>query len=280
MVVSRRGASVRAPAWVLRPPLRRVSSSAIALPRWRSRRQLRSISSSPTRRIIWSCRATSSVPTIQGSMPSMTIGTSSPVSLLMTIHPRLADRLLLLMKPTATLWVIGSYHNIFRVGTVLQDMGFCILNQIVLAQIQPDAEFSRLLLHQRPLDTHLGGAAGSRQGAYVQRRSAQGGNDDIQMRSYWLFPLCTGEERLKAATARSCIRRKSPRRSSARVILAASRPEDLVLDRLCGHRHHRRGGGAPAPALRRFRARAGIRRGGGSVSPRSNRCPSLHSPPS
>ena len=62
------------------------------------------------------------------------------------------------MKPQATIFVIGSYHNIFRVGAIMQDLGFWILNDIVLAQDQSDAEFSRPPLHQRPRDHDLGRA--------------------------------------------------------------------------------------------------------------------------
>src|ERR1700759_2019570 len=102
-----------------------------------------------------------------------------------------------LMKPTATLWVIGSYHNIFRVGTVLQDMGFWILNDIVWRKSNPMPNF----LGRRFTNAHETLIWAARQAPakdYTFNYEAlKAGNDDIQMRSDWLFPLCTGEERLK-----------------------------------------------------------------------------------
>ena len=78
------------------------------------------------------------------------------------------------MKPSATLWVIGSYHNIFRVGAIMQDLGFWMLNDIIWRKIQSDAEFPRPPLHQRARDHDLGRARRERQGLYVQLRSAEG----------------------------------------------------------------------------------------------------------
>ena len=60
------------------------------------------------------------------------------------------------MSDNGTIWVIGSYHNIFRVGTILQDLGFWILNDRGVAQIKPDAEFSGPPVHQRPRNDDLG----------------------------------------------------------------------------------------------------------------------------
>ena len=78
------------------------------------------------------------------------------------------------MKPNATLWVIGSYHNIFRVGSILQDLGFWILNDVVWRKIQSDAELPRPPLHQRARDPDLGGARAGDQGLHLQLRGAQG----------------------------------------------------------------------------------------------------------
>ena len=103
------------------------------------------------------------------------------------------------MKPSATLWVIGSYHNIFRVGTILQDLGFWILNDVVWRKIQPDAEFPRPPLHQCARDADLGRARRRARAYTFNYEALKAGNDDVQMRSDWTFPLCTGEERLKGA---------------------------------------------------------------------------------
>src|ERR671924_122333 len=103
------------------------------------------------------------------------------------------------MKPAATLWVIGSYHNIFRVGAALQDLGFWILNDIVWRKSNPMPNFKGT----RFTNAHetLVWAAKSR-GArrYTFNYDAMKmANDELQMRSDWTLPLCTGEERLKDA---------------------------------------------------------------------------------
>ena len=138
------------------------------------------------------------------------------------------------MKPSATLWVIGSYHNIFRVGAILQDLGFWILNDVVWRKIQPDAEFPRPPLHQRARDDDLGGARAGGKGYTFNYEALKAGNEDIQVRSDWTIPLCTGEERLKGRDGKKLHPTQKPEALLARVILSASRPDDLVLDPFCG----------------------------------------------
>ncbi len=138
------------------------------------------------------------------------------------------------MKPSATLWVIGSYHNIFRVGTVLQDLGFWILNDIVWRKSNPMPNFRG----RRFTNAHETLIWAARQAAHkdytFNYEALKAGNDDIQMRSDWLFPLCTGEERLKGRDGKKLHPTQKPEALLARVILAASRPDDLVLDPFCG----------------------------------------------
>jgi len=139
-----------------------------------------------------------------------------------------------LMKPTATLWVIGSYHNIFRVGTVLQDLGFWILNDIVWRKSNPMPNF-RGRRFTNAHETLIWAARQAPAKDYTFNYEAlKAGNDDIQMRSDWLFPLCTGEERLKGRDGKKLHPTQKPEALLARVILAASRPDDLVLDPFCG----------------------------------------------
>jgi len=139
-----------------------------------------------------------------------------------------------LMKPTATLWVIGSYHNIFRVGTVLQDLGFWILNDIVWRKSNPMPNF-RGRRFTNAHETLIWAARQASPKDYTFNYEAlKAGNDDIQMRSDWLFPLCTGEERLKGRDGKKLHPTQKPEALLARVILAASRPDDLVLDPFCG----------------------------------------------
>ncbi|HKM87288.1 MAG TPA: site-specific DNA-methyltransferase [Xanthobacteraceae bacterium] len=139
-----------------------------------------------------------------------------------------------LMKPSATLWVIGSYHNIFRVGTLLQDHGFWILNDIVWRKSNPMPNF-RGRRFTNAHETLIWAARQATHKNYTFNYEAlKAGNDDIQMRSDWLIPLCTGEERLKGGDGKKLHPTQKPEALLARVMLAASRPDDLVLDPFCG----------------------------------------------
>jgi modification methylase len=138
------------------------------------------------------------------------------------------------MKPSATLWVIGSYHNIFRVGTVLQDLGFWILNDIVWRKSNPMPNF-RGRRFTNAHETLIWAARDAAKRDYTFNYEAlKAGNEDIQARSDWFIPLCTGEERLKGADGKKLHPTQKPEALLARVILAASRPDDLVLDPFCG----------------------------------------------
>jgi modification methylase len=138
------------------------------------------------------------------------------------------------MKPNATLWVIGSYHNIFRVGTILQDLGFWILNDVVWRKSNPMPNF-RGRRFTNAHETMIWAARDSSKRNYTFNYEAlKAGNDDVQMRSDWLFPLCTGEERLKGDDGKKLHPTQKPEALLARIILAASRPDDLVLDPFSG----------------------------------------------
>jgi modification methylase len=138
------------------------------------------------------------------------------------------------MKPNATLWVIGSYHNIFRVGALLQDLGFWILNDIVWRKSNPMPNF-RGRRFTNAHETLIWAAREAANRNYTFNYEAlKAGNDDIQVRSDWLIPLCTGEERLKGRDGKKLHPTQKPQALLARVLLAASRPDDLVLDPFCG----------------------------------------------
>jgi len=137
------------------------------------------------------------------------------------------------MKPNATLWVIGSYHNIFRVGAILQDLGFWILNDVIWRKSNPMPNFRG----RRFTNAHetMIWAARDAQGRYTFNYEAlKAGNDDVQVRSDWTVPLCTGEERLKTAEGRKLHPTQKPEALLARVILSSSRPDELILDPFCG----------------------------------------------
>src|SRR5689334_3123683 len=138
------------------------------------------------------------------------------------------------MKPSATIWVIGSYHNIFRVGTILQDMGFWILNDVVWRKTNPMPNFrGRRFTNAHETMIWAAREAGAK-GYTFNYEALKAGNEDIQVRSDWTLPLCTGEERLKGGDGKKLHPTQKPEALLARVILSSSRPDDLVLDPFCG----------------------------------------------
>src|SRR5947209_14081598 len=138
------------------------------------------------------------------------------------------------MKPNATLWVIGSYHNIFRVGATLQDLGFWLLNDVIWRKSNPMPNFrGRRFTNAHETLIWAAREPGAK-GYTFNYEVLKAGNDDVQMRSDWTFPLCTGEERLKDAAGRKLHPTQKPEALIARVVLAASRPDDLVLDPFFG----------------------------------------------
>jgi len=139
-----------------------------------------------------------------------------------------------LMKPTATLWVIGSYHNIFRVGALLQDLGFWILNDVVWRKRNPMPNF-RGRRFTNAHETLIWAARDANARGYTFNYEAlKAGNDDVQMRSDWTIALCTGEERLKSGDGKKLHPTQKPEALIARAILAASRPGEVVLDPFFG----------------------------------------------
>src|SRR6266851_2018647 len=138
------------------------------------------------------------------------------------------------MKPAATLWVIGSYHNIFRVGALVQDLGFWILNDVVWRKSNPMPNFrGRRFTNAHETLIWAARDAGAK-GYTFNYEALKAGNDDVQVRSDWTLALCTGEERLKGEDGKKLHPTQKPEALLARVILAASRPDDLVLDPFCG----------------------------------------------
>jgi modification methylase len=138
------------------------------------------------------------------------------------------------MKPAATLWVIGSYHNIFRVGTILQDLGFWILNDVVWRKTNPMPNF-RGRRFTNAHETLIWATRDPNAKGYTFNYEAlKAGNDGVQMRSDWTLPLCTGEERLKGRDGKKLHPTQKPESLLARVILSSSRPDDLVLDPFSG----------------------------------------------
>ncbi|MDB5591164.1 site-specific DNA-methyltransferase [Enterovirga sp.] len=138
------------------------------------------------------------------------------------------------MKPNATLWVIGSYHNIFRVGATLQDLGYWILNDVVWRKANPMPNFRGRRFTNAHETLIWASRSAEAKGYTFHYEAMKAGNDDLQMRSDWLFPLCTGDERLKDEAGRKAHPTQKPEALLSRILLAASNPGDLVLDPFFG----------------------------------------------
>ena len=135
-----------------------------------------------------------------------------------------------IMKPSATLWVIGSYHNIFRVGAIMQDLGFWVLNDIVWRKTNPMPNF-RGRRFTNAHETMIWAARDEKAKGYTFNYEAlKAANEDVQARSDWLIPLCTGEERLKGEDGKKVHPTQKPEGLLARVLLSSSKPGDLVID--------------------------------------------------
>jgi DNA modification methylase len=137
------------------------------------------------------------------------------------------------LKETGTIWVIGTYHNIYRVGALMQDLGFWILNDVVWVKTNPMPQF-RGVRFTNAHETLLWCARSREQKRYTFHYHAMKHmNDDKQMRSDWELPLCTGAERLKVNGTKAHTTQK-PEALLYRVILASSNPGDVVLDPFFG----------------------------------------------
>jgi len=138
------------------------------------------------------------------------------------------------MKPNGTIWVIGSYHNIFRVGAIMQDLGFWILNDVVWRKTNPMPNF-RGRRFQNAHETMIWASRdASAKGYTFNYEAMKAANDDVQMRSDWLFPICTGNERLKDDDGNKVHPTQKPEALLARVLLSSSKPGDVVLDPFFG----------------------------------------------
>lgn len=138
-----------------------------------------------------------------------------------------------LLKPNGAIWVIGSYHNIFRVGAALQDQGFWLLNDVVWRKSNPMPNFRG----KRLTNAHetLIWAGRDETSKYTFNYEAlKALNDGVQMRSDWVLPICTGHERLKDAAGDKAHPTQKPESLLHRVMIATTNPGDVVLDPFFG----------------------------------------------
>jgi modification methylase len=136
------------------------------------------------------------------------------------------------LKSTGTIWVIGSYHNIYRVGAIMQDLGFWILNDIVWIKNNPMPNF-RGVRFTNAHETIIW--AQKKKGAKYtfNHKSMKALNDDLQMRSDWNLPLVTGNKRIKLNGSKAHSTQK-PEALLYRIVMASSNPGDVVLDPFFG----------------------------------------------
>ncbi len=137
------------------------------------------------------------------------------------------------LKDEGTLWVIGSYHNIFRVGAILMDVGYWVLNDVIWHKTNPMPNF-RGTRFQNATETLIWAKKSQQQKRYTFNYHAMKHlNDEKQMQNVWSIPLCTGEERVKVNGKKAHSTQK-PEALLYRVLLASSNPHDIVLDPFFG----------------------------------------------
>ncbi|HEY3845500.1 MAG TPA: site-specific DNA-methyltransferase [Acetobacteraceae bacterium] len=158
-----------------------------------------------------------------------------------------------LLRKDGTLWVIGAYHNIFRIGAILQDLGFWILNDVIWRKSNPMPNF-RGRRFTNAHETLIWAARGRDSRYRFNYQAMKSLNDDIQMRSDWFIPLCTGQERLQNEHGLKLHPTQKPEALLHRVLLASTNQDDIILDPFTGT------GTTPAVAKRLRRHWIGIER--------------------
>ena len=137
------------------------------------------------------------------------------------------------LKDNGTLWVIGSYHNIYRVGSVMMDVGYWMLNDICWVKANPTPQMKGTRFCNAH-ETLLWAKKSADQKKYTfHYRELKAGNDDKQMRSDWYVPICSGGER-ELRNGKKAHTTQKPEALMHRVITATTNPGDLVLDPFCG----------------------------------------------
>jgi modification methylase len=175
------------------------------------------------------------------------------------------------LKKTGAFWVIGSYHNIFRIGAILQDLAFWLLNDIIWIKTNPMPNFRGVRLANAH-ETLIWACKYKGAKYTFNHHAMKAFNEEKQLRSDWVLPLCTGKERLKVDGEKAHSTQK-PESLLYRVILASSNPGDLILDPFFGT------GTTGAVAKRLHRNWIGIERDAGYVQIAQERIDSIQPEP-
>jgi DNA modification methylase len=136
------------------------------------------------------------------------------------------------LKPTGTLWVIGMYHNIHRVGTIMQNLGYWILNELLWIKFNPMPNF-RGVRFTNAHETLIWAQKEAGQPYTFNHHAMKAINEDLQMRSDWYLPICNGKERIRINGTKAHATQK-PEALLYRVILASSNTGDVILDPFFG----------------------------------------------
>ena len=173
-----------------------------------------------------------------------------------------------LLKEQGTIWVIGTYHNIYRLGKIMQDIGFWFLNDVVWVKTNPMPNF-RGVRFTNAHETLIWASKQQKSKYTFNYRAMKNLNGDLQMRSDWLIPLCTGPERLKINGKKAHSTQK-PEALLFRIIVSSSNPGDIILDPFFGT------GTTGVVAKRMGRNWIGIERDEDYVELAQNRIDSVH----
>ncbi|MBP1532106.1 MAG: site-specific DNA-methyltransferase [Alphaproteobacteria bacterium] len=138
-----------------------------------------------------------------------------------------------ILKEDGCIWVIGSYHNIFRVGYILQNLGFWILNDVVWNKTNPMPNFKGTRFTNAH-ETMIWAVKNPKAKYTFNYEAMKALNDDTQMRSIWEIPICTGKERLKNDSGEKLHPTQKPEALLYRVLLASTKVGDIVLDPFFG----------------------------------------------
>lgn len=137
------------------------------------------------------------------------------------------------LKPDGCLWVIGSYHNIFRVGAILQNLGFWILNDVIWCKTNPMPNF-RGKRFTNAHETMIWASPSKEAKPCFNYEAMKSLNDDKQMRSDWILPICSGKERLRSEEGDKVHPTQKPEALLFRIIMSSTKPGDVILDPFFG----------------------------------------------